>query len=81
MVINNTHVKAWAFPRGDTHCGFRQYKKGQGIKQHKVCRTIATWNVGSMKAKGIELVDVMQRKSIDIMCVQEVEWKGHTCMS
>jgi hypothetical protein len=29
-----------------------------------------------MKAKGRELVDVMQRRSINIMCLQEVKWKG-----
>ena len=36
----------------------------------------ATLNVGSMTAKGRELVDMMERRKIDILCVQETKWKG-----
>ena len=37
---------------------------------------IATLNVGSMTGRGQEVVDVMERRKINIMCVQETKWKG-----
>ena len=37
---------------------------------------VGNWNVGSMTGKGREIVDIMQRRKIDIMCVQETKWKG-----
>ena len=33
---------------------------------------IATLNVGTMTARGREAVDVMERRKIDVLCVQEV---------
>ena len=35
-----------------------------------------TLNVGSMTGKGRELVDMMQRRKMDILCMQETKWKG-----
>ena len=37
---------------------------------------IATLNVGTMTGKGRELADVLNRRRIDIACVQETRWKG-----
>ena len=37
---------------------------------------IGTLNVGSMTGKGHEIVDMMQRRKIDVLCVQETKWKG-----
>ena len=37
---------------------------------------IATLNVGSMTGKGRELAIVLNRRRIDIACVQETRWKG-----
>ena len=37
---------------------------------------IATLNVGSMTGRGHEVVDCMERRKINIMCVQETKWKG-----
>ena len=37
---------------------------------------IGTLNVGSMSARGHELVDLMERRKIKIMCLQETKWKG-----
>ena len=37
---------------------------------------IGNWNVGSLTGKGRELVDVMQRRKIMILCIQETKWKG-----
>ena len=33
-------------------------------------------NVGSMTGKGRELADMMERRKVDILCVQETKWKG-----
>lgn len=37
---------------------------------------IGTLNVGTMTGKGREIADLMERRKIDIMCVQETKWKG-----
>ena len=41
-----------------------QLKKQAGVR-------IETWNVSSMTGRGPELLDVMERRKIDIMCGQE----------
>ena len=38
---------------------------------------VATLNVGSMTAKGREVADLMARRRINILCVQETRWKGN----
>ena len=37
---------------------------------------VGTLNVGTMTGKGRELTDVMEKRKIDILCVQETRWKG-----
>ena len=37
---------------------------------------IATLNVGSMTGRGQEVMDFMERRKINIMCIQETKWKG-----
>ncbi|KAK3570259.1 hypothetical protein QTP86_017110 [Hemibagrus guttatus] len=37
---------------------------------------IGTLNVGTMTGKGRELADMMERRKVDILCVQETRWKG-----
>ena len=37
---------------------------------------MGSWNVGSLTGKGRELVDVMQRRNIMILCIQETKRKG-----
>ncbi|XP_046976367.1 craniofacial development protein 2-like [Vanessa cardui] len=37
---------------------------------------IATWNIGSMNVRSIELIDILERRHINICCVQETRWKG-----
>ena len=39
---------------------------------------MGTWNVGSLTGKGREIVDVMERRKIKVMCVQETKWKGES---
>ena len=37
---------------------------------------VATWNVGSLTGKFLELVEVMKKRKINIMCLQETKWIG-----
>lgn len=37
---------------------------------------IENWNVGGLAGKGRELVDVMQRREIMFLCIQETKWRG-----
>ncbi|KAG2578381.1 hypothetical protein PVAP13_6NG164609 [Panicum virgatum] len=37
---------------------------------------IGSWNVGSLTGKLRELVDVVIRRRVNILCVQETKWKG-----
>ena len=37
---------------------------------------IGTLNVGSMTGKSREVADAMERRKINILCVQETRWKG-----
>ncbi len=39
---------------------------------------IGNWNIGSLTGKGRVLVDVMQRRNIKILCIQETKWKGNS---
>ncbi|KAK3515726.1 hypothetical protein QTP70_030172, partial [Hemibagrus guttatus] len=42
---------------------------------------IGTLNVGIMTGKGRELADMMERRKVDILCVQETRWKGSKARS
>ena len=37
---------------------------------------VTTLNVGTMTGRGREVLDVMERKKIDVLCKQETRWKG-----
>ncbi|XP_063872833.1 craniofacial development protein 2-like [Scylla paramamosain] len=39
---------------------------------------IGNWNIGSLTGKGREQVDVMQRRNIKVLCIQETKWKGNS---
>lgn len=38
---------------------------------------VASWNVGTMTAKSADIEDVMERRGISIMCVQETKWRNN----
>jgi exonuclease III len=40
----------------------------------RVC--VGTWNIGSLTGKLREVVDTMIRRRVNILCVQELKWKG-----
>ena len=37
---------------------------------------VASLNVGTMTGRGREVVDMMKRRKVGILCVQETKWKG-----
>ena len=37
---------------------------------------LATLNIGSLTGKGIELVDTLIRRRVNIACLQETKWVG-----
>ena len=45
-------------------------KKAKNIKLR-----VATLNVGTMTGKGRKVADLMERRGVDILCVQETCWK------
>ncbi|KAK3554500.1 hypothetical protein QTP70_024407 [Hemibagrus guttatus] len=52
-------------------CRQREKRKGKSVGLR-----IGTLNVGTMTGKGRELADMMERRKVDILCVQESRWKG-----
>ncbi|KAI5621014.1 separin isoform X1 [Silurus asotus] len=37
---------------------------------------VGTLNVGTMTGKGREVADMMEKRKVDMLCVQETKWKG-----
>ena len=37
---------------------------------------LGSLNVGTMRGRGVEVVEMMQRRSLEVLCVQETRWKG-----
>ncbi|KAF7706367.1 hypothetical protein HF521_019621 [Silurus meridionalis] len=64
--------------------GQRRRKKGEKRLQRQQgkekCRRVevrvGTLNVGTMTGKGREVADMMERRTVDMLCVQETKWKG-----
>ena len=53
-----------------------QRRRRRDIKGKRKTIRIATLNVGSMTGRGQEVVDFMEPRKVNIMCVQETKWKG-----
>ena len=51
-------------------------------KAKKIKLKVATLNVGTMTCKGREVADLMERKGVDILCVQEtrLKWEKARCI-
>lgn len=39
---------------------------------------VCSWNVGSMRKRGGELVEALERRRVDVCCVQEHRWRGES---
>lgn len=61
----NARVRAIRFP-GDS-------KIMQRLRRNL---RVASWNVGSMSGRSYELEEMMVRRRVDILCVQETKWRN-----
>ncbi|KAK3563354.1 hypothetical protein QTP86_021834 [Hemibagrus guttatus] len=66
----------WATVGRRSRGGRRVHRQREKRKGKSVGLRIGTLNVGTMTGKGRELADMMERKKVDILCVQETRWKG-----
>ena len=46
------------------------------VKSHSLSLRLASWNIGSLTGKYVELAKVMIRRNIKILCLQETKWIG-----
>ena len=66
------------------HCENKSKKRGgKRVKKQREawkgrCSLIrvGTLNIGTMTGRGKELADMMERRNVDILCLQETRWKG-----
>ncbi|XP_051780692.1 uncharacterized protein LOC127527100 [Erpetoichthys calabaricus] len=56
--------------------GRHVWRQEERRKVKRVELRVGTLNVGSMTGKGRELADMMKRRKVDILCMQETKWKG-----
>ncbi|KAK3539591.1 hypothetical protein QTP70_010258 [Hemibagrus guttatus] len=66
----------WATVGQRSRGGRRVHRQREKRKGESVGLRIGTLNVGTMTGKGRELADMMERRKVDILCVQETRWKG-----
>ena len=67
---------AW-MPKRDGKQWRRKKKRNEERKKAKKIKLrVATLNVGTMTVKGREVENLMERRGLDILCVQETRWKG-----
>nr|XP_009788913.1 PREDICTED: craniofacial development protein 2-like [Nicotiana sylvestris] len=49
----------------------------RGIGNKVACRLrVGSWNIGTLTGKSIELVKILQKRRVNIVCVQETRWVG-----
>ena len=57
--------------------GSRLWLKKQVKEKEKEWKfRVGTWNVGTLTGKLREIADVMERRRIGVLCMQETRWKG-----
>ncbi|KAK3552305.1 hypothetical protein QTP86_010101 [Hemibagrus guttatus] len=71
----------WATVGRRSRGGRRVHRQREKRKGKSVGLRIGTLNVGTMTGKGREPADVMERRKVDILCVQETRWKGSKARS
>ncbi|KAK3539065.1 hypothetical protein QTP86_023506 [Hemibagrus guttatus] len=71
----------WATVGRRNRGGRRVHRQREKRKGKSVGLRIGTLNVGTMTGKGRDLADMMERRQVDILCVQETRWKGSKACS
>ena len=61
----------------------RRKRRGKRVKKQREARKgrrslirVGTLNIGTLTGRGRELIDMMERRNVDILCLQETKWKG-----
>ena len=65
----------WMQRRGGKQWGRRE-RNEERKKAKKIKLRVVTLNVGTMASTERQVVDVMEQRGVDILCVQETQWKG-----
>ena len=51
-------------------------KQREAWKGRRSFIRVGTLNIGTMTGRGRELTDMMERRNVDILCLQDTKWKG-----
>ena len=57
--------------------GKRLKMQREAWKKRRSLIRVGTLNIGTMNGRGRELEDMMERRNVDILCLQETKWKGN----
>ena len=57
--------------------GGRRVKMQQALwKERRLLVRVSTLNIGTITGRGRDLADLMERRNVNILCLQETKWKG-----
>ena len=56
--------------------GRRVKRKREVWKGRRLLVRVGTLNIGTMTERGKELANLMERRNVDILCLEETKWKG-----
>ena len=57
--------------------GGRRVKRQREVwKRRRSLIKVGTLNIGTMTGRGRELAHMMERRNVDVLCLQETKWKG-----
>ena len=82
MATRRNLGRATAFGITDAPCSQaaarnEQSPGGSSFRPRSRCEVqIGSLNVGTMEGKALEVVEMMQRRRLEVLCVQETKWKG-----
>ena len=68
----NHQVEGISNSRAGVRCEHRQIISQLSHQNFRMC----SWNVGTMRGRSNEVVEVMSRRKVDISSLQEVRWRG-----
>ena len=58
-------------------CSVKNSVPGQGKRPAGTCKLcLATVNVGAMSGRSNEVVEMLERRGVDVCCLQETRWRG-----
>ena len=66
----------WMQRRGGKQWRRKKERNEERKNAKKIKLRVATLNVRTTIGKGREVADLMERRELDILCVQETRWKG-----